>query len=266
MVWTNENNDVVILSFGTAILILLAIGFVSFYLLYQKRLLKEKNKIQSLELDLHNKVLASIIDTQEIERKRLSEDLHDELGALIMALRLNSHDLLNDCGKDEDIRKRMKENEQLIESIAERVRTVSHNLLPPSLKMGHLEDALTSLCHLFMDNTKLHIVYDKEEELFDIPLKDQLALYRVVNEWFTNVVKHSGANIIHVDFHRNPTSYKLTISDNGNGFDYEKSMLKTNGLGLMSIRGRLINIGARFNFKENEPKGTKFEVLYPIKT
>lgn len=257
-------NDTIVIVGGTVLFVLLSASIAILFFISEKRLLKEKNLIQELEINLQNRVISAIIDTQEIERKRLSEDLHDEMGALILALKLSNHQLLyNDAANE--LQKRIDENEKLIEQIAERVRQVSHNLLPPSLRKGHLESAFEALCTLFRENTDINIRYKRTNAECQIPTGDQVSLYRVVNEWFSNIVKHAKAKNILLDFHKNSSNYILIISDDGIDFDYDKSLITSTGLGLMSMRGRLNKMNAGFFFRKNYPKGTKFEILYPIK-
>lgn len=256
--------DVTIIIFGSIIFITLAVTIALSFLLYQKSILRERNKAQMTELDLQNRVIAAIIDTQENERKRLSDDLHDEMGSVLLALKLGNHDLLQKHGA-EFFESRILKNEQLIDTIAERVRSVSHNLLPPSLRKGHLISALSALCNLFRQNTNLDIKFRNETKELHIPAKDQIYLYRVVNEWFTNIVKHAGADAIDFNFSRQYAEYIIEIVDNGKGFDFEKSVKDSKGLGLMSMRGRLMQIGAEYSFDKNSPRGTKFRIVYPIK-
>ncbi len=263
MVWSGENSDALILIFGTSVLVMLVIAFVSFYLSYQKRLLKEQNRAQALELDLQRKVMAAIIDTQEIERKRMAEDMHDELGALILALKLSNHQLLQNKEDQERREERIKTNEEMIESIANRVRQVSHNLLPPALKSGHFETALETLCKMMDESTELTFVYEHNGRNSEISQKDQISLYRVVNEWFTNVVKHSKAKKVEVAFHKKGDEYVIHIKDDGKDFDFMKALETQKGLGLMSIDGRLKQMDAGYAFKKNDPKGTWLEIKYP---
>lgn len=254
----------VIIIIGTLVFITLISAFLMIFFIYQKRILKESNINQSLKLDLHERVLASIIDIQDIERKRLSEDLHDEMGAIIMALNLNNHQLLKDC-KDchKEYHKRLLKNDMLIELVGNKIRNMSHQLLPPPLKNGHLELALETLCDLFKEHSGIDISFKNEIKSSKIRNQDQLALYRVVNEWITNIIKHSGAKSIMIEFSQNRASYSLLIKDDGNGFNYEKSIKISKGLGLISMKGRLMKINAKFEFTNNVPKGTIFEIIYP---
>lgn len=256
--------DITIIILGTFIFIALAVTIALSFMLYQKSILKERNKAQLLELDLQNRVIAAIIDTEEIERKRLSDDLHDEMGAVLLALKLGNHDLMYKDGS-ENFESRILKNEKLIDTIAERVRSVSHNLLPPSLRKGHLVSAFSALCNLFRQNSNLNIKFRNENNELHIPTKDQIYLYRIVNEWFANIVKHSGANTIEFIFYKLNSNYILDITDNGKGFDFDKSITESKGLGLMSMRGRLMQIGAEYSFDKNNPHGTIFKIIYPVK-
>lgn len=243
---------------------LLLFGLISFYFIYQKRLLKQKSELQDLELNMHRKVMAAIIDTQEIERKRLSEDIHDELGALVLALKLGNHQLIT--GETDEARlDRIQKNEKLIEDIANRVRDVSHNLLPAALKSGHFEEALGSLCDMLNENSSIQFELQRDEKDVQMVLKDRISMYRVINEWLTNVVKHSSSSTLSINIYKTGVNYCIDICDDGSRFNFEQARIANKGLGLMNIEGRLKQMNAGFNFSSNKSGGTDLLIRYPIK-
>ena len=92
----------------------------------------------------------------------------------------------------------------------------------------------------------------------------KVSIYRVLNEWLTNVIKHSGAKMIKVSIDNIRNHFVLSIKDDGKEFDLKNAMENSEGTGLMSLRGRIHQMGADYSFQRFHYKENQFELYYPL--
>ena len=257
-------NDVSVIIFGTILFLIITVAFLMAVMIYQKRLMKEKGRIYQMEAEMQNRVIAAIIDTQEIERRRMSEDLHDDLSSVTVAMRVNQMNLLklNSGGETQRI---VRENEKHIVTVTETIRNVAYNLMPPQLRKGHLRLALLAMFDMVNKGGRLKIISDIQIKTDSILPRDQVLIYRIVNEWLSNLTKHSGAKQINFIMSIRNKNYFIAIQDDGRFFDLQHAIEHSKGLGLMSMHGRLSLLGGTHHFTSLSPIGTRFEIEFPIK-
>ncbi len=204
---------------------------------------KEKNR----QIKLTQDILAS----QEQERKRIAQELHDGVGQELSMLKVsveksNDHIILNKVDK-----------------IIEDIRFLSRNIHPHYFeKLG-----LTKAVEMIVDETnkleKIFWVHELENVDQYFNTNQQLMLYRVVQECMNNTIKHSGAKNAKVTVQKNESSIHITIQDNGVGFQTDQT--KLNSLGLSTIRERVRSLDGTVTVKSKPGSGTQTDILIPIK-
>lgn len=211
---------------------------------------------------------AQIFTAQETERRRLSLELHDELGQSLTALKLQLRSISNKLRKDQP---RLKEecNQMLayINSVVENVRRLSHDLCPSLLENVGLGAALR---HLLENYRQFYHITDNLQELDEIeavlPAAAKIHLYRIFQELFTNIDKHAQASAINVAVQRAKNTLTVTIADNGSGFAAEGNDPRRTspGLGLPAVSERILMLGGTLTINAQKQAGTKIQFSVPL--
>jgi signal transduction histidine kinase len=212
--------------------------------------LKESNeKLKALNLRL--------AEVEELERRRIAENLHDTVGQSLALAFLKLSTLAPDsCEKGKII---IKEVSTLLNQAIEESRTITYDLSPPILYELGLIAALE--WRLEQINAKQQIATQLVNSSNKLKIKKefQVILYRIACELFANVIKHANASHIEVEIKEKRKSYKIFIRDNGVGFDTSKPIQsKTGGgFGLRSIKERLEAMNAKLKIDSVVGQGTK---------
>ena len=144
-----------------------------------------------------------------------------------------------------------------LDNAIQKVRQISHSLLPPTLDLFGLEIAIEE----FISSIKTNFIIDLKTcfDLKTLQKDQQLHLYRLIMEFINNSVKHSKGDLIRIEFGESKKSFNLKLSDNGIGFDYDKA-IKKSGLGLKNFESRLNVLEADYSIN-SKSKGTMVNIV-----
>ncbi|WP_374429947.1 PAS domain-containing sensor histidine kinase [Ideonella dechloratans] len=200
----------------------------------------------------------------EDERKRIAREVHDELGQLVTALRMDLSMLRQRLAADPDALQRAERMRQTMATMSDVVRHVASHLRPGALDMG-LVAAIEWLAEDFSlrweTRCQLELPHEQEPSL---PESVALALFRAVQESLTNIAKHAQASEVTIALEQRGTLLHLTVRDNGRGFDPEVvAARRGGGLGLLGMRERMLAIGAVIDIATG-PTGTVVDILYDM--
>jgi signal transduction histidine kinase len=200
-----------------------------------------RNQVVLRELQDEKQIdlLNAVFETQETERKRLAEDLHDSVGQVLSAIKLNLH-RLNKANNNEGAKNLLADTRNLTDECIQEIRNIIHNVLPPVLTDFGLIDALQALCDKLAQSTDIQITFTKDLTGERFPSEIELTLYRMAQELFGNAVKHSGASSIQLLLTKEANLLVMSFSDNGKGFDMN-SVKHGFGLKNLQSRAQLIN-------------------------
>jgi signal transduction histidine kinase len=253
------NNIVDIIVIGTAVMLTFGILIVVLVVLQQKQVVQHKLTLRDKDLQLQKERLIAVLQGQELERKRIAEDLHDEVGAQLSVLKLNLNGLqpLLKTGNGE--LERLKETKEFTDIIIQQLRFISQSLHPQALDNLGLSHALDSFCSLMNKNKEVRIAFKTASNGQKVDREKALNVYRVVQELINNILKHAHASEVQIAYNSTPTQLIITIEDDGNGKLMESldhSRKKNDSLGLKNIESRLNIIDGMINFTHRSPKGT----------
>ena len=233
--------------------IIIIFAFVAYRTFIQK-ILKEKSLQYQLELDHQKEVALQFTLVQENERKRIAEALHDDVGNKlnILSLWINNETTWNN-------NKSKKIISQQIPELIEATRTISHSLYPVNLEKFGFMDTLEELITNVNDSLTIQLIlkYDYQERIISF----ELQIYRIIQEFLSNVIKHAKASNMLIHIRDTETSLALILSDNGVGFD--NSILKK-GMGLKNIDSRIKSINAFSKWKSKKGNGSRLIIILPI--
>ncbi|KAF0237014.1 MAG: putative signal transduction histidine [Prolixibacteraceae bacterium] len=251
----SESNNIIFVYFiGTLGMVLLALSVFFFFVTYQKKMLKKQLELNETKAKQQEEILLNTISAQEKERKRIAQDLHDEVGAMLSVVKLNVGRI--EKKSEESVAKELAaETKTYLDEVITQVRRISRSLLPPSLEKLGLFFALEELARWVNKAEQLKIVCRKSGEQFRFDNKKELAVFRIIQELLNNAIKHSEATIIFISTRFTPDyNLMISISDNGKGFNLEEKM--NSGLGLKNLDSRIQIVGAKFKMKSKHGKGT----------
>ena len=198
-------------------------------------------------------VYLSTFKGEENERSRIAKDLHDGLGPLLSACKIYHHNLDTKHFKQDEGIAYEKLGELLDESMLS-IREISNNLSPHILRNFGLCDAVKSFVEKLNTSIKFDVFTDCKSQK-RIAETAEVALYRIIIELINNTLKHSKANRVSIEMSGNEKIFYLRYTDNGKGFDYEKTLKEAHGFGLLNIHSRIFSIGGQMEYKSKKNKG-----------
>lgn len=250
---------------GMAVTFLLVVTFVMFTVRGQNKLLKQRQQFQAAQLAHQKELLKVVIESQEAERKRIGQDLHDDVGTSLSGLRLIIEMFKPSSPNDENYLRFIGSSKSIIDKVVKDVRHISHNLSPATLGYYGLAAAVNEHTGIINQSGKLEInvVNNAAEQLAALDLTTATAIYRVLEELLNNTIKHSGASKANVVFQTEGSILRVDYNDNGKGLPQLEDKIKK-GMGMQNIESRLMNINATYQLESYSGKGFQISIRYPF--
>ncbi len=210
-----------------------------------------------------------MLRTQEEERRRISRELHDEIGQALSAMNISIDILLRDGGwRGETTARRLRDMKKLIEKGIDDVHRISYNLRPYLLDNFGIVAALRWYADAFAERTGIEVGLQIEGEWQKLDPVVETTVYRVIQEALTNISKYAEARRAFISLSEAPTGMELIIEDDGKGFATEpvqrKGGLVKGGLGLFGIGERVSAVGGNFSITSKAGAGTKLIIGIPV--
>ncbi|MHC1776183.1 MAG: histidine kinase [Lentimicrobium sp.] len=205
--------------------------------------------------------LKSAIDGQDQERQRLSRELHDGIGQSMIAIRLRLAAIEN--GLPEKLKQNYQSVISLTDNLIDEVRAISNALMPPSLAEFGLMPAIRNLCYNLTETNGIKTVLDGEIPAQVLGRKARLYIFRILQESMNNAAKHAEATQILISINTDNNLLKISISDNGKGFDQQSSCV-LKGHGLNNIRERASLMKGEASISSTPGGGTTVKIEIPI--
>jgi PAS domain S-box-containing protein len=204
-----------------------------------------------------------LIAAQEEERKRIARELHDDLNQRMAVLSIELEQLSHKLGKSLALRKHVLKMQLQAREISTDIHRLSYKLHPSKLDHLGLAAAVKSLCDELSLSGKLRVYFQQNRVPADLPKDVTLCLFRIAQETLRNCVKHSGADFVQLLLTKTNHAIRLSISDNGCGFD-PRSDLMDKGLGFISMHERLRLVDGKIKIYSEPQRGTRIDVLVPL--
>jgi signal transduction histidine kinase len=227
----------------------------------------ERKKAEELLNESHKQIrslIEHLQDVREEEQIRIARELYDELGQQLTVLKLKADLLKTDSEVSDDVQQeQFKSYLALVDTALQSVRRISSELRPTILDDMGLIATMDWHLKEFESQTNVHTSFVNQELLPFLPAKIQTAVYRIFQEALTNVSRHAKASELHVSLTHNDTQLRLSIQDNGTGFD-PRSVMGKKTLGILGMKERAALIEADFYIQSNASKGTTITLLVPL--
>ncbi|MCF8332204.1 MAG: PAS domain S-box protein [Bacteroidales bacterium] len=205
--------------------------------------------------------LASVFGAQELERQRVSRELHDGLGQRLAGLKLAVEEIKSSTNNNSLMK--LDTIEQYLTEAIQETRQISYNLMPPELYDFGLSRAIHQFCIKNTNNSTININFNKEGHEPGLSKEQKVYLFRICQEALNNAIKHSSAKRIEVQIAFMLEYIVLIVEDNGLGFDKTEI---TYGNGIYNIRERVSLLKGNVSMESSPGKGTVIYIRIPYKT
>lgn len=231
---------------------LILIFFILFISQRNKR--KAQAEKDSVIISEREKGLKAVFNAQEEERKRIAKDLHDGIGQQISAVKMYFHNLSKGIIETKpELKEDILKVNKMISDTAADVRTISHQMMPKALLELGLVDALEDLLENNFFKTNVKYSFENFGLKKRLPSNVEIALYRIAQELFNNIIKHSGAQKVDVQLMKMESHCILIVQDDGLGIPESDT---SDGIGMLNINNRLSTINGNLNMDSGKGEGT----------
>ena len=206
-----------------------------------------------------------LLSDKEDEHRRLARELHDDFNQRVTAVAFDLAGLEEEYPPDvpAKLKKRLRTALDRVERLSDDMRRLAHQLHPAAVELLGLPAALREQCQEVSRPGRMHVRFTSRKLPESFPADIALCLYRVAQESLRNVVKHSRADKVSVTLSGSPQGVRLSIKDNGGGFDTGMAR-KKGGLGLVSMKERVRLAGGTLTIKSTPGQGTRVVVEVPV--
>lgn len=231
---------------------------------HYRRLFNETREMQERLRNLSHHVLRA----QEAERRRISRELHDEVGRAMTAISVNLEMLKPNRAGTAAFRQNVAAIHARLVETMETIHGFARELRPALLDELGLLPALRSYLHAFADRTGVQVRFQASAHAEQLNDDLKTVLYRVAQESLTNVAKHAQASRVEVTIRKHQHGICMEVADDGKSFreDHLKSAKGPNQLGLLGMQERVRLVNGRFDIRGEPGRGTTVRVLIPFKT
>lgn len=216
-----------------------------------------------------SKLSAQLLQLQDDERKRLARELHDSVGQLLAAIKMNSDKFQSPQLDLAAAKAAAIDNAILIDQVTTEIRTMSHLLHPPLLEEIGLPSALRWYVDGFSERSKIAVYVDIANDIGRLSSDKEIAIFRVVQECLTNVHRHSGSRTATLRLTQEDGHVRLEIKDSGKGIPLEKQLALTSsgqfGVGVRGMRERIGQLGGML-VVQSDQAGTVVTATLPLHT
>ena len=239
--------------------------------MYLKRVrgMKRGIKKPDSKLNLHQRMQmlralsARSEEIRENERARIAREVHDELGQTLTVLKMDLAWLKKNWGAPSSkIENRVRDMDETLDSLVQKVRQISSELRPPLLDLG-LVPAVEWQLEEFQKRAGIRTRVRIQPAEVDVSRKVAMAVFRVIQEALTNIARHAFANQVHFSMHLRRGELKLLVADNGRGITREQ-IESLSSFGLTGMRERIHHIGGLLEIGQITTGGTRVSVRLPI--
>jgi len=225
--------------------------------------LRESEEAVRWSRDAIRTLAGRLMTAQEEERRRISRELHDDLGQKLAAIALRISRLRQ---RQPETAGRLRDELERLErhavAVADDIRRVSHELHPPVLEQAGLVVAITAHCNEFRNHTGIEVCLALAPDAGELDRDVALTLFRVTQEALRNVAKHAGSPVVHVGLQRRADAVELSVRDFGKGIDAAGG--PGGGLGLVSMAERVRLVDGTVTVREASGGGTEVVVSVPV--
>lgn len=255
--FSEDNQIITIVIIGVLLLLLMAIALLLFFFFSRKKIIEKELEKKSAEIEHQKEMIHATILTQENERKRIAQDLHDDISSKLNVIHLNSNLMLDGELTPEEYTKVNKTIIDVTNRTLVTARKIAHDLLPPILQKFGLQSAIEELVDDFNTSKKVFISYKLKYPKNHLNKTQELHLFRILQELINNSIKHGKAKNIVLLLKIKTSKLYFDYKDDGLGFDLKRTQYKQ-GLGMKNIESRIELLNGSIHISSKINSGVNF--------
>ena len=210
-------------------------------------------------------ILKTIISTQNAEQRRVADDLHDSLGQELSMAQLMLSNFSRFDIEDDEYYNLIELCNDIMENAIKRLREICFDLMPNVLVRGGLELAVETLVGKLQHLDDIEIDFVSTENFPRLFSELEIVIYRIIQEFINNMIKHSVANRLDIHLIESEEKVKITLAENGQGFDINKLNNIGENRGISNIRTKVLAFNGQYELKSEKGRGTELSVEFPKK-
>jgi len=231
----------------------------------QKKMAVKESEMSALKEKQQQELLHTVIHTQEAEREKLAADLHDGLGQMLTAAKMNLNNSLQQLPDENgEARNNIQSSLKRVIEALDESKSLASGLLPLNMRDKGLVNGINEICDRNNNLQQgLTIQFFSSDIPSGLPAIVEINVYRICQELITNVIKHAKASTANLQLFYRDQSLVIQMEDNGTGIN--QPGVSGNGLGLKNIRSRVQLLSGEMNIDTGKGKGTTFIIHIPVK-
>jgi signal transduction histidine kinase/PAS domain-containing protein len=232
--------------------------------LLELRVQERTKELEHVQAGLHE-LSAKLLQLQDEERRRIARELHDSAGQTLAVLGMYLDDLKLATNGDTQFGDRVREAQELVQRVTQEIRTTSYLLHPPLLDETGLPPALKSYIDGLMQRTHLKIRLTIDEEFGRLPKELELAMFRIIQECLTNILRHAESDVAEIRISRTSEKVTLEVQDHGKGMSRDTLtdiQEHPSGVGIRGMRDRVKHLNGEMQI-HSEVSGTTVSITFP---
>jgi signal transduction histidine kinase len=248
------------------LLLMLVIFIIIIVVLSKKRQIEYLQEKANREMQYQQEILQTQLEIQNQTLQQIGRELHDNIGQLLSVMSINL-DILEEDVSDLPTRSKIIDTSKILQQTIRDVRSLSKSLDGDFVKDFGLVDSLSHDLQRIRATGKYQTEILMEGEPYRLEGQKEFVLFRIAQEILTNILKHAEAKTIKVILNYAPDQFRLTVQDDGKGFDYEAALgrkMENSGAGLRNIQRRAEMVGGTCRIESEIGKGSKIHLDLPV--
>jgi signal transduction histidine kinase len=262
-----ENNMTSLVIMGIGVMLLMVVSILFAVLFNQRKKNQHRTVLEKLREQQQNQLIESAVRSEETERHRIAETLHDEVGAILSSAKLHLLGIKAEV-LDERDQKLHEKGRELLNDVIQKVRGISHNLHSNILKEFGLNEAIRHFIRKVTEGTILNATTALDDNYITNNPDNDISIYRMVQELVNNILKYATASELLISSTLDSNELNLVIFHNGDGLtqeQFEELRYQKEGLGLKNIQNRVILLKGTIHFTSGK-EGFRINIQVPVKS
>jgi two-component system NarL family sensor kinase len=252
---------------GIVVMLLMVVSILIAVIYSQRKKDQHRRDLEKLREQQQNQLIEAAVRSEELERHRIAETLHDEVGAILSSAKLHLLGIKSELldTKDQQLHEKGRE---LLNDVIQKVRGISHNLHSNILKEFGLNEAIRHFIKKITQGTVIQATTKLDDKYQTLNADDDISMYRVVQELVNNILKYANASEFLISSVLNGNELTLVVFHNGNGLtqqQFEELRYQKEGLGLKNIQNRIILLKGSIHFSSGD-EGYRINIHVPVQT
>lgn len=261
------DNLTILVIVGIAVMLLMVVSILLAVIFNQRKKNQHRIAMEKLREQQQNQLIEAAVRSEEMERHRIAETLHDEVGAILSSAKLHLLGIKSEVLDEKDQRLHEKGRE-LLNEVIQKVRGISHNLHSNILKEFGLNEAIRHFVKKVTQGTIINATTNLDDSYKTLNADDDISMYRMVQELMNNILKYANASEFLISSALDGNDLNLVLFHNGDGLtqeQFEELRYRKEGLGLKNIQNRIILLKGTIHFTGGD-EGYRINIHVPVKT